>query len=724
MALIGEMHYLTIGNKTYSIPISGGSSVSYLPTLTSGTEIGKLTVDSTTYTLYGPTPNAGTVTSVRVQATSPVQSSTSTAQSSSLNTTISLLDGYGDTKNPYGTKTANYVLAGPSSGNAAVPSFRALVAEDIPDLSGTYSTTDEKMKWTASTSSNTYYPLQSTSTATTSTANTLNSVSFYQYYNTAGGYRRLILGNSTAYTSSGGAYGTIRLYGAPATYYGDLVPGVLSTSSTGRLTANRTWTLPDQTGTIALTSDIPTVPTKTSDLTNDSGFITSDTNVTQTITSPTSTTTYYPVVSTSNSTNTDDVKKFAGFSFAYQNGSSSSNIGSSQLNLGKNYTAGYIKIYGTGTYSGDIATETLTANQAWAFPNKTGTIALTSDIPTVPTITLNGSTTTSPSFYAPTGAGTSGYYLKSNGSGAPSWTAFPNIPTISQTLTSGVEIAQVTVGSTTTKLYAPTGGSTYTLPLAANGTRGGVQIGYSESGTNYAVKLSSEKMYVTVPWTDTKVTQTSVSTTVTAETTFYPLFSDSSSTTTAGVSKVGTAFSFRYSRDGGSTLHLGRTGSSTSEEGRIELVDNLGSNTITLKPASTTGITGTYELLLPKKSGTLATLDDINGSGGGTAILVSEEYTFTVSFEAGTIGSRGYQGSETISKTGYSPISVVITYVGASTSYMPIAFLGGTNNNTLYCNAYRSTTSSVSNSSIRVTVFYAVNDASVVSLNTYSGEVS
>ena len=49
----------------------------------------------------------------------------------------------------------------------------------------------------------------------------------------------------------------------------------------------------------------------------------------------------------------------------------------------------------------------------------------------------------------------------------------------------------------------------YTLPLAASGTRGGVQIGYSEtnSGTsttrNYAVKLSSEKMYVNVPWTDT-----------------------------------------------------------------------------------------------------------------------------------------------------------------------------------------------------------------------------
>ena len=42
----------------------------------------------------------------------------------------------------------------------------------------------------------------------------------------------------------------------------------------------------------------------------------------------------------------------------------------------------------------------------------------------------------------------------------------------------------------------------YTLPLAANGTRGGVQIGFTTSGKNYAVQLSGEKMYVNVPWTD------------------------------------------------------------------------------------------------------------------------------------------------------------------------------------------------------------------------------
>lgn len=96
-----------------------------------------------------PTIPAGTVTSVRVQATSPVQSSVNTAQSSSLDTTISLASGYGDTLNPYASKTKNYVLASPSSA-AGTPSFRALVADDIPDLSGTYLTAETDPVFSAS----------------------------------------------------------------------------------------------------------------------------------------------------------------------------------------------------------------------------------------------------------------------------------------------------------------------------------------------------------------------------------------------------------------------------------------------------------------------------------------------------------------------------------------------------------------------------------------------
>ena len=46
---------------------------------------------------------------------------------------------------------------------------------------------------------------------------------------------------------------------------------------------------------------------------------------------------------------------------------------------------------------------------------------------TIPVITLNGSSNTSPSFYSPTAVGSSGQILKSNGSGAPSWTNQSNL---------------------------------------------------------------------------------------------------------------------------------------------------------------------------------------------------------------------------------------------------------------------------------------------------------
>jgi len=47
--------------------------------------------------------------------------------------TIQLATAYGDARNPYGSKTANYVLAAPN-GAAGVPTFRALVAADVPTL--------------------------------------------------------------------------------------------------------------------------------------------------------------------------------------------------------------------------------------------------------------------------------------------------------------------------------------------------------------------------------------------------------------------------------------------------------------------------------------------------------------------------------------------------------------------------------------------------------------
>jgi hypothetical protein len=83
---------------------------------------------SGTYPNFTITSNdqyVGTVTSVT--GTSPVTSSGGTTPA------IGLASGYGDTQNPYASKTANFVLAAPN-GSSGAPTFRAIVAADIPTL--------------------------------------------------------------------------------------------------------------------------------------------------------------------------------------------------------------------------------------------------------------------------------------------------------------------------------------------------------------------------------------------------------------------------------------------------------------------------------------------------------------------------------------------------------------------------------------------------------------
>jgi hypothetical protein len=78
------------------------------------------------FTVTNTAPSSGgTVTSVT--GTSPVVSSGGNTPA------ISLAANYGDTQNPYASKTANFVLAAPN-GSAGAPTFRAIVAADIPTL--------------------------------------------------------------------------------------------------------------------------------------------------------------------------------------------------------------------------------------------------------------------------------------------------------------------------------------------------------------------------------------------------------------------------------------------------------------------------------------------------------------------------------------------------------------------------------------------------------------
>lgn len=113
---------ITVSDSGTAITASGSRTISITGMNTTSGSTSKCLTEKGTWASFSN--NAGTVTSVQVQASAPLQSSTSTAQSATLSTTISFTN-----------QDPNKVLAGPSSGSSAgAPSFRALVAADIPDL--------------------------------------------------------------------------------------------------------------------------------------------------------------------------------------------------------------------------------------------------------------------------------------------------------------------------------------------------------------------------------------------------------------------------------------------------------------------------------------------------------------------------------------------------------------------------------------------------------------
>lgn len=119
------------GDLTYTSPsFDGSANVTAAGTLaTVNTNVGSFTNASITVNGKGliTAASSGTAPVTSVTGTSPVVSSGGTTPA------ISLASGYGDTQNPYASKTANFVLAAPN-GSAGVPTFRAIVAADIPTL--------------------------------------------------------------------------------------------------------------------------------------------------------------------------------------------------------------------------------------------------------------------------------------------------------------------------------------------------------------------------------------------------------------------------------------------------------------------------------------------------------------------------------------------------------------------------------------------------------------
>jgi ribosomal protein L35AE/L33A len=136
------------GDLTYTSPsFDGSANVTAAGTLaTVNTNVGSFTNASITVNGKGliTAASSGTAPVTSVTGTSPISSSGGTTPA------ISLASGYGDTQNPYASKTANYFLSAPN-GVAGVPTFRAIVAADIPTLN--QNTTGTAANITATTNS-------------------------------------------------------------------------------------------------------------------------------------------------------------------------------------------------------------------------------------------------------------------------------------------------------------------------------------------------------------------------------------------------------------------------------------------------------------------------------------------------------------------------------------------------------------------------------------------
>lgn len=227
------------------------------------------------------------------------------------------------------------------------------------------------------------------------------------------------------------------------------------------------------------------------------------------------------------------------------------------------------------TWNGETNNLQLTKLNGNTVPTGTaGTIALTSDIPTIP-----GVVSTSANGLAPKVTDTSGY-LKGDGT----W-------------------------------GTPTG--TYSLPLAASGTRGGIKIGYSENGTNYAVKLSSEKAYVTVPWTDT--TYIFAESSNNGKFTVTP--SDGGSAQEVPIHGLGTA-AYKSIKD----TYSGTDGNCISGKGVKAAINGLNGGTIG------TGGTGKTITALSQSAGNIsATFENIS--------ITANQISDTVGFDKGGTGA-------------------------------------------------------------------------------------
>jgi hypothetical protein len=345
--------------------------------------------------------STGGVTSVT--GTSPVVSSGGSTPA------ISLAASYGDTQNPYASKTANYVLAAPN-GSAGVPTFRAIVSADIPTLN--QNTTGSAGSVTNALTSGTGISFSSGTTYNGSAAITVNN-SLPMVYPGVG------IPNST-----GTAWGT-------------------SYSTTGSGTVVALATSP------SFTTPILGTPTSGNFSTGSFTWPTFNQNTTGNAATATSATT------------ATNIAAGANLQIPYNTGS-----GATSFIAAPTLSSTYLQYNGTGFAWASVAGAGTVTSVAATVPSflsisgspitTAGTLAIGYSGTALPIANGGtGQTTSAAAITALTGTQTSGYYLRSNGTDATlSAIQAADVPTLNQNTTGTASNVTATTNSTLTTLSA------------------------------------------------------------------------------------------------------------------------------------------------------------------------------------------------------------------------------------------------------------------------------
>ena len=184
-------------------------------------------------------------------------------------------------------------------------------------------------------------------------------------------------------------------------------------------------------------------------------------------------------------------------------------------------------------------------------------------------------------FELPTG-GTTGQVLKKQADGTMGWANDNDTVVTWDTLSGKPTLATVaTSGSYNDLTDKPTIPSQYVLPTASSSTKGGIFIGYAETGQNYPVELdSSSKAYVNVPWVNTTYNNASSSA--------AGLMSSADKTKLDGIQAGADAVSF--TRDLSSGTKIGTININGTSTDIYAPASASGGSTVTYTPTVTSGV--------------------------------------------------------------------------------------------------------------------------------------